>query len=300
MPSTARDDPAWARFEADIRTRSSPIAADALFFTLELNELEDGGDRGGAAGAPGRRRWRPWLRRVRLSRPHELSADLERMLLDRGPARRQLGPALRRDACHITVRAGREGLTLPRREPAVRRRRRAGASPPPRASPRRWRHARRPLALASTPWPSRSRWKIAGGASRPGRQPPSANEVDAGRWPRWRRPSSRSYPRLSHRYYALKAKAMGRTPARPLGPQRPAHRRRAAPLRLGPGAGDGAGELRRTGAALRRHRRALLRRTLDRRGAAARQISQAPFLTRSPRSGTPTSPSTSWASGATC
>src|SRR5476651_443543 len=39
--STARDDPAWARFEADIRTRASQIAADSLFFTLELNELED-------------------------------------------------------------------------------------------------------------------------------------------------------------------------------------------------------------------------------------------------------------------
>jgi oligoendopeptidase F len=39
--STARDDPAWAKFEADLRARSSQIAAESLFFTLELNQLED-------------------------------------------------------------------------------------------------------------------------------------------------------------------------------------------------------------------------------------------------------------------
>src|SRR5579862_6087318 len=37
--STARDDAAWARFEADIRTRASQISAATLFFTLELNAL---------------------------------------------------------------------------------------------------------------------------------------------------------------------------------------------------------------------------------------------------------------------
>ena len=39
--SVARDDPAWAKFEADIRERSSQIGAEVLFFTLELNELEE-------------------------------------------------------------------------------------------------------------------------------------------------------------------------------------------------------------------------------------------------------------------
>src|SRR5690348_8327625 len=39
--STARDDPAWAKFEADLRARSAQIAAESLFFTLEINQLED-------------------------------------------------------------------------------------------------------------------------------------------------------------------------------------------------------------------------------------------------------------------
>ena len=39
--STQRDDPAWAKFEADFRARAAMIGAESLFFTLELNELED-------------------------------------------------------------------------------------------------------------------------------------------------------------------------------------------------------------------------------------------------------------------
>ena len=84
--STARDDPAWAKFEGDLRARSSQIAAESLFFTLELNELEDEELEAAFAAHPAIERWRPWIRRLRLSRPHELSPDLERLLVDRGPA----------------------------------------------------------------------------------------------------------------------------------------------------------------------------------------------------------------------
>ena len=56
------------------------IAAESLFFTLELNELEDAEIEAALEADPAAARWRPWLRRVRLSRPHELSADLERLL----------------------------------------------------------------------------------------------------------------------------------------------------------------------------------------------------------------------------
>src|SRR6185369_2645352 len=79
--STARNDPAWSKFEADLRARSAQIAAESLFLTLEINQLEDA-----LAARPSAARWRPWLRRVRAGRPYELSADLERLLVDRGPA----------------------------------------------------------------------------------------------------------------------------------------------------------------------------------------------------------------------
>ena len=39
--SVARDDPLWSKFESDIRARSAAIAGEALFFTLELNALDE-------------------------------------------------------------------------------------------------------------------------------------------------------------------------------------------------------------------------------------------------------------------
>ena len=84
--STAQDDPAWGKFLADIQVKSSVIAAESLFFTLELNELEEDEIVAALAAHPAAQRWAPWLRRVRLSRPHELSAELERFIVDRGPA----------------------------------------------------------------------------------------------------------------------------------------------------------------------------------------------------------------------
>src|SRR5271165_1874581 len=84
--SVSRDDPKWALFEADVRAKSAAIGAEVVFFTLELNALEDAEIEAALAADPAAARWRPWLRRVRLGRPHELTPDLERMLVDRGPA----------------------------------------------------------------------------------------------------------------------------------------------------------------------------------------------------------------------
>src|SRR5271154_3343712 len=110
--SIARDDPAWARFEGDIRTRSSQIAADSLFFTLELNELDDAEIAAALKAHPAAARWRPWLRRVRLSRPHELSHDLERLLLDRAPAIANWVRLYDDTLARLQARVGAERLTL--------------------------------------------------------------------------------------------------------------------------------------------------------------------------------------------
>ena len=111
--STARDDPAWAKFEGDLRVRSAAIGAESLFFTLELNELEDAELEAALGAHPGAERWRPWLRRVRLGRPHELSADLERLLLDRAPAVANWTRLYDETLARMDVRVGRERLTLP-------------------------------------------------------------------------------------------------------------------------------------------------------------------------------------------
>ncbi|HEY2480569.1 MAG TPA: oligoendopeptidase F, partial [Caulobacteraceae bacterium] len=75
--SVDHTDPAWARFEADVRARAARIDAETLFFPLELNRLEDPEIAAALKARPGAARWAPWLRRVRLAKPHELGPDLE-------------------------------------------------------------------------------------------------------------------------------------------------------------------------------------------------------------------------------
>jgi len=129
--SVDHGDPKWATFEADVRARSSAIAAESLFFTLEINQLEDFEIEAALKVDPGAARWRPWLRRVRLSRPHELSADLERMLLDRAPAIANWSRLFDNTLARLTVRVGSERLTLSeslnrQSDPSADRRRAAG------------------------------------------------------------------------------------------------------------------------------------------------------------------------------
>ncbi|HXQ13171.1 MAG TPA: M3 family oligoendopeptidase [Caulobacteraceae bacterium] len=209
--STARDDPAWARFEGDIRTRSSQIAADSLFFTLELNALEDAEIEAALQAHPAAARWRPWLRRVRLSRPHELSHDLERLLLDRGPAVANWVRLYDDTLATLTIRSGHEGLTLAealnRLSDADAARRKSAAQGLARALEAK--SGTLTLAFNTLAFEKQveDRWRH---YATPAASRHVANEVDAEAVAALEAAVVASYPRLSHRYYALKANLMGR------------------------------------------------------------------------------------------
>jgi oligoendopeptidase F len=209
--STARDDPAWARFEADIRARSSQIAADNLFFTLELNELEDREISAALAAHPAAARWRPWLRRVRLSRPHELSHDLERLLLDRAPAVANWVRLYDETLATLVIRAGRESLTLAealnRLSDADAGRRKSAAQGLTRALEANSSTFALSLNTLTFEKQVEDRWRH---YATPAASRHVANEVDAEAVAALETAVVASYPRFSHRYYALKAKVMGK------------------------------------------------------------------------------------------
>lgn len=73
------DDPAISRFYQTVSERITDISSELLFFTLEINRLAD--DRIEAfLGADDVARYAPWIRDVRLYRDHQLSDDLEQLL----------------------------------------------------------------------------------------------------------------------------------------------------------------------------------------------------------------------------
>src|SRR6266851_1450372 len=80
-------DPEIARFFQTMHERITEISSELLFFTLEINRLEDG-DLDAKASDPALARYRPWLRDVRAQRPHQLSDDLEKLLLEKSVAGR--------------------------------------------------------------------------------------------------------------------------------------------------------------------------------------------------------------------
>ncbi|KSB90928.1 oligoendopeptidase F [Caulobacter vibrioides] len=209
--STARDDPAWAKFEADLRARSSQIAAESLFFSLELNQLEDAELNAALEAHAPTRRWTPWLRRLRLSRPHELSAELERYIVDRGPAVANWVRLYDETLAKLSAKVGKEQLTLPEAlnrlsDPDVHRRKAAADGLAQALSERASTQA---LVMNTLAFEKQveDRWRR---YDDPAHSRHLANEVDADAVDALEAAVVEAYPRLSHRYYALKAKAMGR------------------------------------------------------------------------------------------
>jgi oligoendopeptidase F len=209
--STARDDPAWAKFESDLRARSAVIAGESLFFTLELNELEDAEIEAALAAHPTAARWRPWLRRVRLSRPHELSPDLERMLVDRGPAVANWSRLWDETLAHLIAQVDDDHLTLPEvlnqlSDPSFKRRKAAAEGLAEALSVNAPNLA---LALNTLAFEKQveDRWRS---YPDPAASRHLANEVDADAVAALEAAVVEAYEPVSHRYYRLKAKDMGR------------------------------------------------------------------------------------------
>jgi oligoendopeptidase F len=73
------NDPEIGRFSQSMNERVTAISSDLIFFTLELNRLDDSVLDARLAD-PALAVWRPWLRDLRVFRPHQLSDELEKLL----------------------------------------------------------------------------------------------------------------------------------------------------------------------------------------------------------------------------
>src|SRR5512147_2269474 len=71
--------PERSRFLQDTQERCNEISTETLFFTLELNRLEDAVvDK--QLEDPAARHYAPWIRESRMYRPHQLADELEKLL----------------------------------------------------------------------------------------------------------------------------------------------------------------------------------------------------------------------------
>jgi len=75
-------DPETGRFSQGMTERLTAISSHLLFFTLELNRLEEG-DLSRRLAVPELARWTPFLRDLRVWRPYQLSDEVEQVLVEK-------------------------------------------------------------------------------------------------------------------------------------------------------------------------------------------------------------------------
>ena len=75
-------DPVMGQFYQQVSERVTSISSHMLFFALELNRLDDAVLEAKLSD-PALSRYRPWLRDLRVFRPHQLSDEVEKLLHER-------------------------------------------------------------------------------------------------------------------------------------------------------------------------------------------------------------------------
>ncbi|MEC8456370.1 MAG: oligoendopeptidase F, partial [Pseudomonadota bacterium] len=210
--STARDDAVAQGFEADVREKITVIATPTVWLTLEINQIDDAALEAALQAHAGAARWRPWLRRVRAMKPHELSSELETFIAERGPITAQWPRLFDEQLAALRAKAGNESLTLAealnRLSDPKPARRKAAAEGLSEALAARAPTLALVLNTVAADKAMEDRWR---GFKRPADSRHLANEVDGEAVDAMAEAVAEAYPRLSHRYYALKAKAMGKT-----------------------------------------------------------------------------------------
>ncbi len=207
----AREDMRISKLASDLQTQAAMVSADSLFLSLELNKLEDWEIEQALKLQPKATRWRPWLRRIRASRPHELSADLERLLLERMPAIQQWTRLFDETLTRLRAKVGKDSLTLSEAlsrlsapQPAVRKAAAQGLNAALKENAPVLALSLNTLAFEKQ---VEDRWRK---YEDPAASRHLANEVDKDAVDAMAEAVAESYGTLSHRYYTLKAKILGK------------------------------------------------------------------------------------------
>ena len=76
-------DPANGKFFADTSAAITDMAGNLLFFSLELNRIDDAIIEQAMADDPGAGHFRPWLEDLRKEKPYQLDDKLEQLFLEK-------------------------------------------------------------------------------------------------------------------------------------------------------------------------------------------------------------------------
>jgi oligoendopeptidase F len=203
-------DPDIGRFYQTIQERTNTISTNLLFFTLELNRLDDAALEAKEAD-PALARYRPWLRDIRAFRQHQLSDEAEKLLHEKYVAGRAAWTRLFDETiADLRFPIGGQELTeaealdlLSDRDPEVRREAAASVGEVLGKNARTFALITNTLAKDKE---IEDRWRR---FARPISSRNLSNFVEDEVVDALIAAVRDSYPRLSHRYYRLKARWFG-------------------------------------------------------------------------------------------
>jgi oligoendopeptidase F len=204
-------DAASGRFYQTVQERVTAISSHLVFFTLELNRLEERTLEAMFAESDALARWRSWLRDLRVFRPHQLSDELEKLLHEKEVTGRAAWNRLFDETvAAMTVPVAGEELTvssalnrLSDRDRSVRQAAAAGVAEAFGSRIRLFSTITNVLAKDKEIIDGWRRYK------RPTSARNRANMVEDEVVDALVTAVVDSYPRLSHRYYAMKAGWLG-------------------------------------------------------------------------------------------
>ena len=208
-------DPARAKAYGDAQTRATDLEAPIVFFTLELNQVDDAALEAKRSESARLRRYDPWLERLRAMRPHQLSDELEKFLHDNSVVGAAAWNRLFDETMSsLTFDVGLDGETktlsleptLTLMMDADRAKRAAGAVALSKVFAENIRLFTRITNTLAKEKEIEDRWRKLP-TPQSGRH--LANQVEPEVVQALRDAVVAAYPRISHRYYAMKAKWLG-------------------------------------------------------------------------------------------
>ena len=204
-------DPAAAKFYGDAQSRLTDLSRPLVFFTLELNQIENAVLDAQCSGSPELARYRTWLDRQRALRDHQLPNQLEEYIHDISPVGAAAWNRLFEETISgLTFTVDGEALSLERvlnllLSPDRSRRQAASEALADtfRAQVRLFARISNTLVKAKE---INDRWRK---LPTPQSHRHLDNDVEPAIVQALRDTVVEAYPRLSHRYYAMKARWLG-------------------------------------------------------------------------------------------
>ncbi len=203
-------DPARSKLYADTQTRLTTLSSDILFFELELMDIPDAVLEAAVATDP-LRAYAPWLRQLRAGRKHRLSRDLERLSFEKAQTARSAWVRLYdQTTSALRVPLGGEDLTLTQAMDRLTVAARAERENAATAIAQTCTEHHSTFALIYNTLvrdrQTEDKWR---GFAEPPHFRHLANDVDPDVVEALASAVREAAPRLAHRYYAWKAKALG-------------------------------------------------------------------------------------------